>query len=166
MKTKWSLEFKCFKIVLWITNGNRWHYMLKMFSSNTKILIIISDKSRRPFWKRKAPILYLLSIVFATFSQSNEQFKWKYIRKITTHSYQVFVLYIKRTTIAKYVSVCSNQHCFTCRNPWLVTWKIERKQTSIKTNAYSNFPCFRLPFLMNVFRIDVTPLSMHWIHIS
>ena len=30
--------------------------MFKLFQLNTKTQIIISDKSKRPFWKRKAPI--------------------------------------------------------------------------------------------------------------
>ena len=60
------LTLRVLKLYYKYRNGNLLLYMLKMFSSNTKILTIISDKSKRPFWKRKTPKPYLRSIVFAT----------------------------------------------------------------------------------------------------
>ena len=118
---------------------------LKCSHWTQKILIKTFDKSKRPFWKRNAPTLYLLSILFTTFLAVSDT-SITILEKITTHSYHGFVLYL-RTSIAKYdfFQLSTVLHVATC-NLW--SDKMKENKRHWKKSFYKkcpfNFSCIVL----------------------
>ena len=143
-------------------------HILKMFSSNTKNSN--HNLRRKTFLKKRGTDTVSSEHLFRQFPLTVvNDISETILEKIPTHSYHGFVLYI-RSAIAKYTSICSNQHCFTSRNQWLVI----RKETNIigENSNFSwqtpflNFTDSWQPCLMNGRKVSVTPLSMHCSHIS